>query len=206
MTVTLTHLKDIMPRASVAWLLALLEEMPRWDITGPERVSALLGQLAHESAGMTKFDESLYYTDADRVRAILGRHFDPLDVDDAWGYLQQPERFANRVYAGRMGNGDEASGDGWRFRGRGPHMRTGRAGYAEDKDALNYDFLGDPDAMLRVPALGCASACRYFMVNRCNELADRGDITGISKRINGGTIGLEDRLHLTAEALRVLAA
>jgi putative chitinase len=204
--VTLSQAQAIFPRAAAAWLLALIEEMPRWDIVGPDRVSAFLGQIGHESNGLTVLDEKLHYTDAERVRAIFGRHFDALDVDDAWGYLQQPERFANRVYAGRMGNGDEASGDGYRYRGRGPIMRTGRAAYQEDADALACDIITDPDLVARTPAVGCAVACRFFLVNRCNELADRGDIEGVSRKVNGGHIGLKERIHLTADALRVLAA
>lgn len=206
MNVTLSQMQAIFPAAPVSWLLAMISEMPRWDIVGPDRVSAFLGQIGHESRGLTALDEQLYYTDEKRVRAILGRHFDPLDIDDAWGYLRQPERFANRVYANRMGNGDEASGDGYRFRGRGPIMRTGRDAYREDRGALGHDLITDPDAMSRTPAIGCAAACRYWLVNHCNELSDRGDIDGITRKVNGGHIGLKERVELTADALRVLAA
>jgi putative chitinase len=110
------------------------------------------------------------------------------------------------AYASRLGNGDELSGDGWRYRGRGPIQLTGKANYKEYGAAITADLLGNPDTVARVPKIGCAVACRFWMVNGCNSLADFGDIEGITKKVNGGEHGLQDRIRLTAETLRVLAA
>lgn len=202
----ITQLQKVMPHAQMAWALALLEEMPRWNIDVPAREAAFIGTVAVESLGLTRFEENLNYTDEKALNALFRKHWDGLDMDDAWGYLRQPERIANRVYASRMGNGAESSGDGWLYRGRGPIQRTGRAAYIEDSKALGYDLMTDPDALARVPKIGCASSCRFFMVTGCNELADAADIKGIRHKVNGGDNGLQEVIHATAVALKAMAA
>ena len=191
-----------MPRAEPAWLIALASEMPRWNIDNPARESAFIGQIAHESAGLTRLEENLNYS-AERLVAVWPKRFTP---ETAQLCARNPQRIANAVYANRLGNGDELSGDGWRYRGRGPIQLTGKSNYEEYGIALVTDLLGNPDSVARVPKVGCAVACRFFMVNGCNDLADEGDIGAITKKVNGGGHGLEDRIRLTADTLRVLAA
>jgi putative chitinase len=197
-----TQLALLMPRAPSSWLIALATEMPRWNIDTPARESAFIGQIAHESAGMTKLEENLNYS-AEALMRVWPKRF---NAERAQLCERNPERIANVAYASRLGNGDEISGDGWRYRGRGPIQLTGKANYKEYGAAILADLLGDPDAVARVPKIGCAVACRFWMVNGCNDLADEGDIGAITKKVNGGDHGLQDRIRLTAEAVRVLAA
>lgn len=191
-----------MPHAPMAWLIALAEEMPRWNIDTPAREAAFVGQVAHESAGLTKLEEGLSYS-AERLVAVWPHRFP--DAEVAASYARNPRALANKVYAERMGNGDEASGDGYKYRGRGPIQLTGKDSYREYGNALGADLVSDPDGLIRVPRLGCAAACRFFLMKGCNELADAGDITAITRRVNGGVEGLDDRIHLTAAAVKVLA-
>lgn len=202
----ITQLKILMPRAAMAWLIALAEEAPRWGVHNTDREAGLLGQIIVESRGMTVFDESLYYTDAARVRRMFSRYFDPLDVDDAWGYLQQPERFANRVYANRYGNGDESSGDGWAYRGGGPGQLTFRGNYQRIGGLIGADIEARPEQVRTVPVIGCRAFLAYWQAAGCNEFSDRQDFKNVSERVNGGHNGLDERLQATAEVLQVLAA
>jgi putative chitinase len=197
-----SQLLVVMPKAPMAWLIALAEEMPRWNIDTPAREAAFVGQVAHESAGLTKLEEGLDYS-AGRILAVWPQRF--ADLNEATRYAHHPVALASKVYAGRMGNGDEKSGEGYMYRGRGPIQLTGKDAYREYGTALNADLVSDPDALIRVPRLGCAAACRFFLVKGCNELADAGDIAAITRKVNGGDNGLDDRIHLTAAALKVMA-
>jgi putative chitinase len=129
--ITLEQLRAICPSTGVPLLVRFVEPLAetaeRYELVTPARKAMFLAQYAHETGGFQKLTENLYYTSVDALLASTKPHWDALDADDAWGYLQQPERLANRVYANRMGNGDEASGDGWRYRGRGlPHLTGAR--------------------------------------------------------------------------------
>lgn len=200
---TTTQLKLVMPRAPMAWLIALAGEMAEWGITTPERISAFLGQIAHESAELTRLEENLNYS-AERLVAVWPKRFP--NAQAAAGCARNPEALANRVYANRMGNGDEASGDGWRYRGRGPIQLTGRDNYYSFGVVTGLPLLEQPDDVASVPAVGCRVACAFWKARGLNDLADKGDHAAITKRVNGGTHGLNERIHYASEALRVLAA
>jgi putative chitinase len=121
----------------------------------------------------------------------------------AEAYHRQPEKIANRAYGGRMGNGPEASGDGWKYRGRGLIQLTGKDNYRAASDALGVDLVANPDSVTR-PEMAALTAAWFWSKNKLNDLADRGDTVAISKRINGGTHGLDDRLQRTSTALALL--
>ncbi|MFM8991040.1 MAG: glycoside hydrolase family 19 protein, partial [Alphaproteobacteria bacterium] len=140
----------------------------------------------------------------DGLRKVFPRHF--RSDAEAQAYDRQPERIANRVYANRMLNGDEASGDGWRFRGRGPIQVTGRENYRKAGQALGMGLESDPDRMLD-PATGCLAAAWFWHSRGLNTLADADSENGfreITRRINGGFLGLEDRIHYWERARQVL--
>lgn len=177
---------------AAAWAAFIEGACKRFDINTPRRIAAFLAQAAHESQGFTRFSENLRYTTQARLLLIFGRRFlaagrDPQD------FLNAPEKLANFVYANRLGNGGEASGDGWRYRGRGIFQLTGRKNYRLAGDGCGYDFESTPDLLLD-PHFGSLAAGWFWRVNGCNELADRLDFIGITQRINGPALaGLEDR-------------
>ena len=157
------------------------------------------GQCAHESAAFTVFSENLNYS-ADGLTKIFKKYFPT--IASTTGYARQPEKIANKVYANRMGNGAEASGDGWKFRGRGPIQLTGKDNYTAFAAAVQRpDVLTNPD--LVVGELAFESALWFFRKNGLLAIADKGVtdaiITQITKRVNGGTHGLDDRLKKTKQ-------
>ncbi|MEW6612721.1 MAG: glycoside hydrolase family 19 protein [Pseudomonadota bacterium] len=186
-------------RAS-AWLPHVVATLKRFDIDTAPRQAAFLAQVGHESARLSRIEEDLYYS-AERLLQVFGRHFTP---EEAQGYARQPARIANRVYSGRLGNGDEASGDGWRYRGRGLIQITGRDNYAACAAGLGVDLVAHPDRLLE-PRLAALSAGWYWSVRGLNELADRGDFPAITRRINGALNGQDERLALYAQAQEALA-
>lgn len=171
----------------------------RFGIDTPLRLAGFLSQCAHESVGFKVTQENLNYSAQALVRVFPKR----FDGRQAIEYQRQPERIANRAYADRMGNGPEASGDGWRFRGRGFIQLTGRTNYAAFGKALDEDVLADPSAVAS-PRLAALSAAWFWQTHRLNELADAKDVLGMTKRINGGTNGLEERERLYKQAIAVL--
>jgi len=174
------------------WVDPLNAAMDEFEINTSERATMFLAQLAHESAGFAITEESLFYKSADRLRAVWPRRFGEMSDQEAAPYVRAPYQLANFVYAGRMGNGDEASGDGWRFRGRGLIQLTGRTNYTAMAQALGIDLVNEPD-LAAMPNEAARIAGRYWSSNGCNELADAGDFQEITKRINGGLVGLPDR-------------
>jgi putative chitinase len=173
----------------------------RFEINSPPRLSAFLAQIGHESGSLADLVEDLKYSAAG-LRAVWPSHFSPTEAAD---YARQPERIANRVYADRMGNGDEASGDGWSFRGRGLIQITGRANYKACSEGIGLDLIYAPDQLIRAePA--AQSAAWFWKANGLNALADAGDFDTITKRINGGLTGLADRLAFWTRAKNVLGA
>lgn len=184
---------------SQQWAPALTDAMARFEINTPARQAAFLAQVAHESGRFTVIEENLNYR-ADRLTAVFPRHF---IQQEAQAYARQPARIANRVYSGRLGNGDEASGDGWRFRGRGLIQITGRDNYHACGDWLGVDLLADPDRLLD-PALAALSAGWFWHFNGLNAPADRGDFARITLRINGGLNGQPDRPALWKQAQAAL--
>ena len=204
---TIPMLLAIMPRAqgrAAAFLGPLAQAMARWEISeSGARVAAFLAQGAHESAEMTALEENLNYSAAALVRT-WPRRFTP---EQALAFEHQPERIANHVYADRNGNGDEASGDGWRYRGRGIFQLTGRENYR----AASLAICGDPDTLLLSPDLvaapeyACETAGWFWHDRGLNELADKGEFTAITRRINGGLNGIEERTAYWKRAIGALA-
>ena len=170
-----------------------------FQINNPLRVAAFLAQVSHESGNFRFIRENLNYS-AEGLRKTFPRHFVNVNLNL---YARQPEKIANRVYANRMGNGSEQSGDGWRYRGRGLIQLTGKSNYMQCGLALGVDLIADP-SYLETPEGAARSAGWFWSTRGLNEIADNGDIVTITKRINGGTIGLEDRKNHYYHALHVL--
>lgn len=163
------------------------------------RNAAFFAQTAHESGEYTATTENLNYS-ASALLATFHTHF---DATTAAQYARQPEKIANRVYGNRMGNGDEASGEGWKFRGRGFIQLTGKDNYTKCGSALGVDLLTTPEYLSTLTG-AMRSALWYWATNNLNHWADLGDMTTITKVINGGTIGLTDRQMLYKRALLIL--
>lgn len=184
------------------WFEALDKILPDYDIDTPQRVAAFLAQCAHESGEFTAIQENLNYR-AVTLRKVFPKYF-PTD-DIANQYASQPnkgELIANRVYANRMGNGDEASGDGFRYCGRGLIQLTGKDNYSRFANSIDTP-VEEVTAFLQTFE-GCVQSAAWFWeANNLNQYADSGDILTMTKRINGGTIGLEDRQKHYAHALHV---
>ena len=168
------------------------ELMTKYQINTPLRLAHFLAQAGHESGGFKAVKENLNYS-VEGLTKIFPKYFPT--ADSAAAYARNPEKIANKVYANRMGNGDEASGDGFKFRGRGYIQLTGKLNYSAFDGAVPEDILKDPDLVAtKYPLL---SAGWFWGKNNLNALADKGalpgDVTAITKRVNGGTIGLADR-------------
>ena len=178
------------------------EVLPRYEITTIERVAAFLAQCGHESADFTVLKENLNYS-AEGLTKVFPKRFPSLTV--AQPYNRQPEKIANKIYADRMGNGPEASGEGYKFRGRGAIQLTGKENYS--KFAASVDkSLEEAVAYTETLAGAIESACWFWTTNKLNDIADKNDIVTLTKRINGGTIGLEDRKHHFENNLVTLSA
>jgi putative chitinase len=184
------------------WYEALEQLLPDYDINTPLRVAHFVAQCAHESGNFVFIKENLNYRAAS-LRKTFAKYF-PTD-ELAQQYERKPERIANRVYANRMGNGDEASGDGWRYCGRGLIQLTGKDNYTFFAGSLG---ISEPEAAEYLATFeGAAqSACWYWEQNKLNRFADANDVRGLTRAINGGFIGLEDRIKHTNHALHVLGA
>lgn len=202
-----------LPLASPIWLTAIVEVMPRFGILGTARESAFLGQMHHECNGFTRFEENLNYKDPERIAKIFRRAFDldgdkqiePHEIEFAKGFVRQPVKLANRAYANKFGNRDEMSGDGWKFRGRGPIQTTFHDNYLKAAPWCGVDLVQFPDELL-VPRHGCAAACGFWKEHGCNELADSGNFAAITRQINPGMAGLEERVRLTEVTRLILVA
>jgi putative chitinase len=167
--------------------------MEKFSITSPLRLAHFLSQCAHESGNFKAVTENLNYG-AKGLRSIFGKYFK--DDASAKAFERKPERIANKVYASRMGNGDEASGDGWKFRGRGYIQLTGKDNYSQFDKVVEDDILANPDFIdTKYPLM---SAAFFYEKNKlwkiCDGGADKEDVIAVTKRVNGGTHGLEDRL------------
>ena len=183
-----------------SWLEPLTAAFTRFEINTPERQAAFIGQCAHESANFKTLQENLNYS-AKGLNATWPSRF-PSEAE-AQPYHRQPEKIANKVYSGRMGNLDE--GDGWKYRGRGLIQLTGKDNYPLALDALGVDFIADPDLVL-TKEYAALTAAWYWNKRGLNKEADAKDFTGMTKKINGGVIGLADRVAHINTALGVLTA
>ena len=162
-----------------------------YEINTPLRIAHFLAQAMHESGEFSINTENLNYS-APGLMRTFPRYFP--DSHTAEQYARKPEMIANRVYSNRMGNGNEASGDGWRYRGRGIFQLTGKDNYTRYGNAIGIDLINDPEAAYD-PVISLQVACEYWKSRNMNPDADHDDIVMITKKINGGTIGLDDRKH-----------
>jgi putative chitinase len=205
MEITLGLLQAVCPKTKAAqlekFIPALNDVCPYYEITDtPQRLAAFLAQVAHESGGFNFVQENLNYG-AKGLMATFRKYFPTEGL--AKEYERKPEKIANKVYANRMNNGPEESGDGWRFRGRGLIQLTGRYNYTRFADALSIsvdevvEFLETSDGAV-------SSAGWFWWENKLNDICDSGDFVKLTKRINGGTICLEDRKHHYEMALKIL--
>jgi len=204
MNLTLAQLKQIIPKNPYAehWHKALAQLLPDYDIATPQRMAAFLAQCAHESGGFTAIKENLNYR-AVTLRKIFPKYF-PTD-EMAAQFANKPQAIANKVYANRMGNGPEESGDGYRYSGRGLIQLTGKDNYFWF--AASIDLTPEAASEYMETFEGAAqSACWFWETNKLNQWADTGDILTLTKRINGGTIGLEDRIKHYEHALHIFGA
>jgi putative chitinase len=192
MQITREQLQQIIPRNPYIdqWCDALNKLLPDYGIDTPQRVAAFLAQCAHESGNFVFLKENLNYKWAS-LRKVFPKYF-PTD-ELAQAYEKQPERIANRIYGSRMGNGDEASGDGFRYCGRGLIQLTGRNNYDAFAESIETPVEEIP-AYLETFEGAVQSACWFWETNNLNQFADTDDIKTMTRRINGGFIGLEDRV------------
>jgi putative chitinase len=182
------------------WVDALNETFNRFGIDSVYQQAAFIGQCGHECGNFRILEENLNYRAATLMK-LWPKRFPTLEI--ANGYSGNPKRIANMVYASRMGNRDEASGDGYRFRGRGCIQLTGHANYFHAGQALGVDFVMQPD-LVGTPKYAALTAGWFWSTHGCNQLAQDKNWIGLTKKINGGTIGLDDRIKHTEEAISVL--
>lgn len=191
--ITLKQLHQIIPgNGSIEqWHNALAEILPDYGIDTPERQAAFLAQCAHESGDFQSICENLNYKAASLMR-VFSKYFPTSELAEE--YAHNPEKIANRVYANRMGNGSEESGDGYRYCGRGLIQITGHDNYQAFADSIQAN-IEDVAEYLTTFEGAVQSACWFWETNDLNSLADTGDIKTMTKRINGGYLGLEDRIE-----------
>ena len=202
---TLEQLKQLLPKNPYVehWHDALAQLLPDYDINTPQRIAAFVAQCAHESGGFTALKENLNYK-AVTLRKIFPKYFPDDAIANHYASLpNKQEAIANKVYASRMGNGDESSGDGYRYCGRGLIQLTGKNNYQAFADSLEMDVEDVPEYLATFEG-AAQSACWFWESNNLNQWADKGDILTLTKRINGGTIGLDDRIKHYQHALHVL--
>ena len=172
------------------WVSALNAACDKYEINTPNRIAGFLSQVGHESGGFQTLVENLNYSSHAlmTVNGFAG-HFTQEEADS---FQRQPERIANRAYANRNGNGDEASGEGWKYRGQGPIQLTGKDNMAGFFMESGIDVLTHPE-LLQQPDAGAMSAGWFWSMKHLNALADAGDVVGMTKKVNGGLNGLDDR-------------
>jgi putative chitinase len=184
-----------------AWYAAMVKILPKYGIDTPNRIAGFVAQCGHESLNFTVLEENLHYK-AETLEKLFSKYFSKAGRNAA-DYANQPEKIANVIYASRMGNGDTASGDGYKFRGRGIIQLTGKDNYTNFGKSVNKTI---DETVAYVSTLDGAleSACWYWATRKLNEACDANDITKMTKLVNGGTIGLEDRKKHYEHNLTVL--
>jgi len=185
---------------SAAWVDPLNATFDRFGIDDTKKQAAFIGQCSHECAHFTKLEENLNYSAATLGR-LFGHKFGPDEISE---YSHQPEKIANRIYANRNGNRDEASGDGFLYRGRGVIQLTFHDNYWHFGKAVGVDFVRNP-SLVSKPMYAAMSGGWFWATHGCNQLAESENWELLTKRINGGTIGLNERIALIKQALDVLA-
>jgi len=184
------------------WLEPLLKTFEKYEINTPRRQAAFIGQCGHESASFKVLRENLNYSAKGLVATWPSRF---PNIDFASEYERKPERIANKVYGGRADLGNTEDGDGWRFAGKGLIQLTGRNNYKTCGDALGVDLIANPELLIE-PEYAALSAGWFWNKRGLNALADNEDWTTITKRINGGSHGLQDRIDRTHKAMDILGA
>ncbi len=217
MTPTLQLLQAAKIKHPEKWLEPIVHTCAEFEINTLERIASFLAQTSHESGGYTMLSENLNYR-ASTLAACWPNRFAELGKDkkpkkDAKGALVptklaqsiagKPELIANLVYSSRMGNGAAETGEGWKYRGRGAKQLTGKDNYKRCGEALGLDLIANPDLLLE-PINAARSAGWFWKVNKLADYADKGDIKGMTKKINGGYIGLEARQALYNSIMGVM--
>jgi putative chitinase len=205
MELTKEQLKQLLPKNPYVehWHNALSQLFPDYEIDTDKRIAAFIAQCAHESGGFMVLKENLNYR-WQSLRKVFPKYF-PTD-ELAQEYASKPnkqEAIANRIYANRMGNGPEESGDGYRYSGKGLIQLTGKDNYFWFSQSIGISVEEAAEYMLTFEG-AAQSACWFWETNKLNQWADKGDILTLTKRINGGTIGLDDRIKHYEHALHVL--
>lgn len=184
------------------WYEVLEQLLDDYDISTPLRVAHFVAQCAHESGNFVFIKENLNYRAAS-LQKLFSKYFPTAEL--AAQYANRPEQIANRIYANRMGNGDEASGDGYRYCGRGLIQLTGKDNYTFFAGSLGIP-VEEASEYLATFEGAAQSACWFWEQNNLNRFADANDVRGLTRAINGGYIGLEDRIKHTEHALHILGA
>jgi putative chitinase len=216
MTPTIEHLQAAKIKNPEKWLDYVIATCQEFEINTPQRIAGFLAQTSHESGGYTMLTENLNYRAATLAAcwpnrfAIIGADKKPIKKDGklvptavANSIAGKPELIANLVYSSRMGNGPAESGEGWKYRGRGLKQLTGKDNYTRCGNALGVDLVNNPDLLIE-PLYAARSAGWFWKINKLSDFADAGDIKGMTKKINGGFIGLEQRQALY-DSLMVIA-
>jgi putative chitinase len=172
-----------------AWLGAVIVACNKYNINTKKQIAAFIAQTAHESGGYTRLTENLNYS-AEALMRVWPRRFPTKTVAQA--FARQPELIANQVYSGRMGNGPSQTGEGWRYIGRGLKQLTGKDNYERCGKALSVNLVENPELLVK-PMFAAQSAAWFWSVNNCGPLAEADEFELLTKRINGGLIGLADR-------------
>jgi putative chitinase len=203
MTLTKDHIIHILHgnADAAAWADAALEILPKYEINTANRIAGFFAQCGHESMNFTVLSENLNYR-AETLEKLFSKYFSKAGRN-AVDYAKQPEKIANVIYASRMGNGDTASGDGYRFRGRGVIQLTGRDNYTAFGLSIGWMAI-DVIEYVQTKKGALESACWYWNSRNINAACDANDIVRMTKLVNGGTIGLEDRKKHYEQALAVL--
>jgi putative chitinase len=191
------------PTQARQFVVPLSEACARFNINTGARLAGFLAQCRVESADFTQLEENLYYTTPERIRAVFPSRVNSLQ--DAASLTRNPKALANRVYAGKIGNGDEASGDGFRFRGRGLKQLTGRANYADAAAGLGRPYVEQPD-LVALPADACLTAAWFWNNAKANHLADSAQWDAITRAVNGpGMLQADLRRQYAESAVMVFA-
>lgn len=197
---TVEQIQKAVPKAPLPWVEAIVKHCPKYGIDTPHEIASFLAQTIHESSNFKRLSENLNYS-SQRLMQVWPKRFP--NTNSTLGVMHNPEALANRVYAKRMGNGDEASGDGWKFRGRGPIQLTGKNNYTSFATRSGIDVLTDPDLLL-TPDVGIESACWFWEVNKLDKYDDDVDARTESKLINGGELGIKERQLLLTQIAKDL--
>lgn len=199
---TQDQLAEILPNNPyiAQWHDALYKILPEYEINTVNRVAAFVSQCAHESGSFAVLNENLNYR-ATSLRRVFGKYFSNDEIANQ--YANTPEMIANRVYSNRMGNGDEQSGDGWRYSGRGLIQLTGKDNYTKFAESIKTPVEDIPEYLVTFEG-AVQGACWFWEANTLNQWADVGDVLTLTKRINGGTNGLDERIENYKHASQVL--